>query len=161
MPWNLLRVHLLMLSVPPGLIWLINLLNCANSVMRVCVCVVLSCFSCVWLFATPWTAVLHASLSMGFSRQDYWSGLPFPFPGDLPDSGIELESLTYPALAGRFFTSSATCRSHQNINYYHFTVEDWGASLCHLILRCFLRCCSNPKHGLTWCSPWNKSNLRR
>ena len=43
----------------------------------------------VQLFATPWTIVYQASPSMGFSRQEYWSGLPFPSPGDLPDSGIE------------------------------------------------------------------------
>ena len=41
------------------------------------------------LFPTPWTAAHQAPLSMGFSRQGYWSGLPFPFPGDLPDPGIE------------------------------------------------------------------------
>ena len=43
-------------------------------------------------FATPWTLAYQASLSMGFSRQDYWSGLPFPSPGDLPDPGIESRS---------------------------------------------------------------------
>ena len=43
----------------------------------------------VWLFATPWTVVYKAPLSMEFSRQEYWSGLPFPSPGDLPDPGIE------------------------------------------------------------------------
>ena len=43
----------------------------------------------VQLLATLWTVAYQASLSMGFSRQEYWSGLPFPFPGDLPDSGIE------------------------------------------------------------------------
>ena len=43
----------------------------------------------VRLYATPWTVACQAPLSMGFSRQDYWSGLPFPSPGDLPDSGIE------------------------------------------------------------------------
>ena len=42
----------------------------------------------VRLFATPWTAAYQASLSMGFSRQEYWSGVPFPSPGDLPDPGI-------------------------------------------------------------------------
>ena len=42
--------------------------------------------------ATPWTVAYQASLSMGFSRQEYWSGLPFPSPGDLPDPGIEPES---------------------------------------------------------------------
>ena len=48
--------------------------------------------SCVWLFATPRTVAYQASLSMGFSRQKYWSGLLFPSPGDLPDPGIEPRS---------------------------------------------------------------------
>ena len=43
-------------------------------------------------FATPWTVALQAPLSMGFPRQEYWSGLPFPSPGDLPDPGIEPRS---------------------------------------------------------------------
>ena len=46
----------------------------------------------VQLFATPWTVAYQAPLSMGFSRQEYWSGLPFPSPGDLPNPGIKLES---------------------------------------------------------------------
>ena len=46
----------------------------------------------VWLFVTPWTVAYQAPPSMGFSRQEYWSGLPFPSPGDLPDSGIEPRS---------------------------------------------------------------------
>ena len=49
----------------------------------------LSCFSHVWLFVTPWTVAHQAPLSMEFSRQEYWSGLPCPPPGDLPDPGIE------------------------------------------------------------------------
>ena len=52
-------------------------------------CATLSHFSCVWLFATPWTVACHAPLSMKFSRQKYWSGLQFPSPGDLPDVGIK------------------------------------------------------------------------
>ena len=48
--------------------------------------------SCVRLFAIPWTVAHQASLSMGFSRQEYWSGLPFPSPGGLPDPGIEPRS---------------------------------------------------------------------
>ena len=47
----------------------------------------------VQLFATPWTVAYQASLSMGFSRQEHWSGLPFPSPGDLPNPGIEPKSL--------------------------------------------------------------------
>ena len=54
--------------------------------------------SCVQRFATPWTVAHQAPLSMGFSRQGYWSRLPFPSPGDVPDPGIELMS---PELAGR------------------------------------------------------------
>ena len=61
---------------------------------------VLSCFSCVWFFATPQTVARQAPLSMGFSRQEYWSGLPCPPPGDLPDPGIKLTSL---ATASGFF----------------------------------------------------------
>ena len=51
----------------------------------------------VQLFATPWTVALQTPLPMGFSRQEYWSGLPFPSPGDLPDSGMELGSRTLQA----------------------------------------------------------------
>ena len=58
--------------------------------------------SCVRLFATPWTVALQAPLSMEFSRQEYWIGLPFPTPGDLTDPEIEPTS---PALAGRFSTT--------------------------------------------------------
>ena len=54
----------------------------------------------------PWTVALQASLSMGFSRQEYWSGLPCTPPGDIPDPGIELTSLRSPALAGGLFTTS-------------------------------------------------------
>ena len=54
--------------------------------------------------ATPWTVACQAPLSMELSRQEYWSVLPFPTPGDLPNPGLKLASLAYPTLAGRFFT---------------------------------------------------------
>ena len=60
---------------------------------------VLSCFSRVRLFATPWTKACQAPLFMGFSRQQHWSVLPFLSPGDLPDPGIKPVSLVSPALA--------------------------------------------------------------
>ena len=60
----------------------------------------------VRLFATPWTVAYQAPLSMGFSRQEYWSVLPFPSPGDLPNPGIDPGSLMSPALAGGFVTTS-------------------------------------------------------
>ena len=53
----------------------------------------------------PWTLAHQAPLSMGLSRQEYWSGLPFLFPGDLPKPGIKPESFMSPALAGGFFTT--------------------------------------------------------
>ena len=57
----------------------------------------------VRFFATPWTVAHQAPLSVKFSRQEYWSGLPFPPPGGLPDPGIEPTSPVSPALAGGFF----------------------------------------------------------
>ena len=73
----------------------------------------LSRFSRVRLYATPGTVARQAPLPMGFSRQEYWSGLPCPPPGDLPDPGIEPTSLTSPALAGGFFTTSSSWEALQ------------------------------------------------
>ena len=72
-----------------------------------CACL-LSHFSRVRLFATPWTVARQAPLSMGFSRQEYWSGLPCPPQGDLPNPGIKPATLTSPQLAGGFFITSTT-----------------------------------------------------
>ena len=58
------------------------------------------------VIATPWTVVPQAPLSMGFSRQEYWSGLPFPSPGDLPDPGIKSASPADPALQADFLPLS-------------------------------------------------------
>ena len=60
--------------------------------------------SCLPL-ATPWSVARQVLLSMGFPRQEYWDGLPFPPPGDLPQPGIEKSSPVFPALASRFFTT--------------------------------------------------------
>ena len=68
----------------------------------------LSCFSFVQLCATPWTVAHRALLSMEFSRQECWSGLPCPPPGDLSHLGIEPASRMSPALADKFFTTSST-----------------------------------------------------
>ena len=80
----------------------ILVLTCANAM--------LSRFSSVQLCDPMDCSLPHpqALLSIGFSRQEYWSRSPFPSPGDLPDPGIQSPSLTSPALADRFFTSSAT-----------------------------------------------------
>ena len=71
----------------------------------VCVCARAQLLSRVWLFLMPWLAGYQASMSMEFSRQENWTGLPFPTSGDLSNSGIEPKS---PALTGWFFTISAT-----------------------------------------------------
>ena len=68
-------------------------------------------FSHVHPFVTPWTVAWQAPLSMGFSKQEYWSGLPIPFPSDVPHPGIEPAS---PALAGRFFTTELPAKPHIN-----------------------------------------------
>ena len=70
-------------------------------------------FSCVQLFVTLWTVADQAPLSVGFSRPEYWSGLPCPPPGDLPDPGIEPESFMSSALAGEFFTTNTTWEALQ------------------------------------------------
>ena len=97
----------------------------------------LSHFSRVQLLVTPWTVAHQTPLSLGFSRQGYWSGLPCLPPGDLPNPGTEPTSLLSPALAGRFFTTSATWEGHscstayqcnqvktQRLSWSHFCV--WG-----------------------------------
>ena len=74
----------------------------------------LSRISHVQLFETPWTVAHQTPLSM-----EFWHGLPFPPPGDLPDPGIEPESLMSPELAGRFFTPSATWEAFNNTRFLH------------------------------------------
>ena len=67
--------------------------------------------------ATPWTVAHHAPLSVGFSRKEYWSGLPFPILGDLPDPGIELMSFASAALVGGFFTTVPPGKMLPRISY--------------------------------------------
>ena len=80
-----------------------------------CVCVL----SRVQLFSTPWTVAHQALLSMGFSRQEHWSGLPCPPPCYLPDPGIKPVSLMPPALAGGFVTTSATWKAFTNASTHN------------------------------------------
>ena len=69
----------------------------------------------VRLFVTPWTAAHQAPPSMGFSRQEYWSGLPLPSPEDLPDPGIEPGSPTAPVMASGFFNTEPPWKSNNII----------------------------------------------
>ena len=84
-------------------------------------------------FATSWTIARQAPLSMGFSRQEYWSGLPFPSSGNLPRPGIELRS---PELAGRFFTTEPLLFPYREFPY-NFQVY----CLVRLLGRFFPPCC--------------------
>ena len=77
---------------------------------QVCACVL----SHVPLFVTQWTVVSQSPLSIEFSRHEYWSGLPFPTPGDLPDPGVTPASLVSPALAGGFFTTAPLGKPHKD-----------------------------------------------
>ena len=99
-------------SLKAGYYFCIKITDVGVSFWHVCV------LSCVGLFAAPWTIAHQIPLSMEFSRQEgYWSGLPFPPPGDLPNPGIEPASLTSPALAGGFFTTASPENSYFWVYY--------------------------------------------
>ena len=83
-------------------------------------CVHAKSFRRVHIFVPLWTIACLAPLSMGFSRREYWSGLPCPPPGDLSNPGIEPSSLMSHALAGRFFTTSTTWVAH---TYVYLTLK--------------------------------------
>ena len=74
--------------------------------------------SCVQLFVTLWTVVPEVPLSMGFPRQENWSGLPFLTPGDFPDPGIKPASLVFPAVVGGFFTTEPQGKPSEIYNIY-------------------------------------------
>ena len=102
---------------------------------------VLSHFSRVRLFATLWTAAHQAPLSMGLSRQEYWSGLPCPLPGDLPNPGIEPMSLIPPTLAGGFITASTTKEAPKTILNSVFPLVHLSRALLTIF---FFRVCVLP-----------------
>ena len=106
--------------------------------MNLCACksvCVLSCFSCDQFFATLWTAARQTPLSIEFARQEYWSGLPCPPPGDLPYPGFEPTSFKSPALAEGFFTTSTTWEAWQ---YGSMTLVPFIYRLSALEGRCTL-----------------------
>ena len=86
--------------------------------------------SCVELFVTPWTVAHQTPLSSGFSRQEYWSGLPFPPPGNLPDPGIEPESPAALTLAGGFFTTEPSGKPWHNAEHI---IKMWMSVLLQLV----------------------------
>ena len=86
-------------------------------------CCCFQLFSCVQLFVTSWSVAHQASLSRGFPRQEYWSGLPFPSPGDLPDPEIEFASSP---VTGKFFTTESPGKL--------FCFQFWISSVTQLCL---------------------------
>ena len=123
-----------------------------------CVCL-LSHFHHVQLFVSLWTVACWAPLSRWFSNQESWQGLLCPSPGDLPQPGIEPTFLTSPALAGGFFTTSATCEARSKEHFIHnrlmyeevlpFTYELWWPSnwfkICILNKLVSVTCKSYPR----------------
>ena len=85
----------------------------------------LSCFSHAQLFVTLWTIACQAPLSMGFSKQEYWSGLPGPAPGDLPNPGIESTSFKSPALAHGFFTTRSTWEDFLTMEHFFSEISHY------------------------------------
>ena len=111
----------------------------------------------VWLFVMPWSVARQASLSMGFSRQEYWSGLPFPPLAHLPNPGIEPTSPVSPALAGGFFTTEPpekpcptfTCNPSPTRN-----------TLTCLLIYFHICTCANFRIVISWPGPcWVSYNL--
>jgi len=90
-----------------------HLLHGRQAMTNLCFVYVLSC---VWLFAVPCTVDWQVPLSMEFPRPEYWSGLPFHPPGDLPIPGIQPVSLSSPALTGKFLTIAPLLKSMKNLD---------------------------------------------
>ena len=80
-------------------------------------------------FGIAWTVTCQAPLYMGFSRQEYWSGLPFPTPADLPDSGIESVSPGSPALAGEFFTTEPSGKPFLGRETWIISYRQFGSAV--------------------------------
>ena len=136
-------------------------------------------FSRVRPFVTPWTVAYQIPLSTGFSRQEYWSGLPGPPAGDLSNPGIEPKSLMSLTWAGEFFTTSATWEAH--------STEDTGptpgsgrspgegngnplqvpvicACICSFLTRVWVSSCLKIRLNVSRCSipifcPWAQGSL--
>ena len=103
--WISSEFHMISLVTKEWFIYLVAMYMCARML------------SCVWLFVTPWTVVHQVPLPMEFPKQAYWSRLPFPPSGDLPDPGIEPMSLASPAFGKWTLNHSATWETLATINH--------------------------------------------
>ena len=84
-------------------------------------------------FVTPWTVARQTPMSIGFPRQEYWSGLPFPSLGDLPDPGIKPTSLASLALAGRFFTTEPPGKPKATTAFLINAIRAVGLPVAHIV----------------------------
>ena len=100
--------------------------------MRVCLP---SPYSCVWLFVTLWVIACQSPLPMGFSRQEYWSGLPWPPPGDLPDPGIETASLNFSHIGRQVLYHWCHLENPICMHYSHCS---FITAVCIITLQCVL-----------------------
>ena len=102
-----------------------------------CICLHVQLLRRVQLFVTLWTIARQAPLSMGFSRQEYWSGLPCSPPGGLPNPGTEPVSLISPVLAGRFLTTCTTWEALRekvkSLSHARFFVTPWTVACTKLL----------------------------
>ena len=111
---------------------------------------------------TPWTVAHQAPLSMRFSRQEYWSGLPCPPPRDLSHSGIEPETLMSPVLTGRFFTTSITWASLEGLFRITENPHQPSPTENHDLLLPFVpRCFFFFFFKSYWCSMVKQENMKR
>ena len=107
-------------------------------------------FSPVRLFPTPWTVAHQAPLSMAFPRQEFWSELPFPSPGNLPGPGIKPMS---PALAGRFFTTEAPGKPEYLYSGKN-NLKDWLQSLANIMLDSSIPVTAHTQSVQSFCITW-------
>ena len=109
--------------VGPCWLSILNIAACTYTLWNICCCLITKLY--LILFVTPWTIVHQAFLSMGFSRQEYCNGLPFPSPGDLPDPGRDW---THISCTGREILYHWARKSHNGILLSH--CQEWNNDIC-------------------------------
>ena len=123
-----------------------------------CVCVCAQLLGHVRLCVTPRTVAHQDPLSMGFSRQEYWIGCPFPSSGDLPNPGIQPMSLASPALVIRFCTTCTTWEAHPSSHYWF--ISQAITTLWVLVNINKVKCCGD-QYFTQGCPIINRSSLRK
>ena len=129
----------------------------------VCVCVCVHVLSHVWLFDTPWTVACQGPLSMEFSRQKYWCGLPLSTLDYLPSPGIEPTSLAPPALAGRFFSTALPGKPYFSnfhpLKSYDHVMDCHTAPWCSIASHCSLPTSQRPLKVFMWQCELNSQKI--